>query len=338
MMLPLRLACLLLAAVSLNSAADEIMLRNGDRISGEIAGKLGEKLLVRSPAGQLSIDWGAVASISTTHPVELMLEGARTPIFGLLQPLPDGDILLVDLQGNTTKIALKDIAYLDPKPYQAGRGPVYRGRVMLSAVYARGNASSDRLYGEGDFTARAKPYRYALGGRVDRRSVPVLGTTTGWQTTGNYDRFLDDVRFGYVRGWLEHDRAKDIDQLTVVGIGLGLQLLDTPRADFSVRGGLDYIMLDRVSGPSRQVPAFGWGVKAMYAPWGRRVEMFHEHLGFWSLQNSDAVLVRSKTGVRTPLADRLRGVAQINVNWDRRPTPGRNSTDSLLLIGIDYAW
>jgi hypothetical protein len=73
-------------------------------------------------------------------------------------------------------------------------------------------------------------------------------------------------------------------------------------------------------------------VKAAYAPF------FHEHDGFWNLEDTDAVLVRSKTGLRMPLIDRLSASVQLNVDWERRPAPGRRSTDSTLLVGMDYAW
>ena len=39
---------------------------------------------------------------------------------------------------------------------------------------------------------------------------------------------------------------------------------------------------------------------------------------------------------RVPLVERLNATAQLNVDWERRPSPGRVSTDSTLLLGVDY--
>lgn len=204
----------------------------------------------------------------------------------------------------------------------------YSGRVTLSAAYTRGNTQDERVNGDGEFTARAREYGYAFSALVDHRDEPATGANTAWRTGANYDRFLEADRFIYTRGSLEHDRAKDVDRRTAVGAGYGTELL----RGLSVRGGLDHVRVERLVAPDESYPALGWGVKAANAPF------FHEHDGFWNLEDTDAVLVRSKTGLRMPLIDRLSASVQLNVDWERRPAPGRRSTDSTLLVGMDYAW
>jgi putative salt-induced outer membrane protein YdiY len=154
----------------------------------------------------------------------------------------------------------------------------------------------------------------------------------------NYDRFLQQTRFAYVRGSIEHDRAKDVDQRSTAGLGYGFQALDTPSAQLTLRGGLDYVVLDRFTGPGEQYPALGWGIKGTYAPWGPRLELFHEQEGFWNLEDADTVILRSKTGLRVPLAGRFNATAQLNVDWERSPAPGRVPADRTLLLGLDYAF
>jgi hypothetical protein len=34
----------------------------------------------------------------------------------------------------------------------------------------------------------------------------------------------------------------------------------------------------------------------------------------------------------------LSATAQVNVDWESHPAPGRKSTDSTLLVGLSYAW
>jgi len=334
-----RIASLLLALFSLPAPADEVLLANGDRITGEVKAKTGDRLVVKTEhAGEISIRWSAVHSISTSRPVELLLEGTAEPLRGTLQSVYGGGALVVDAAGNVREIALSEIAMLNPKPYETGRGVQYSGRALLSAAYARGNAQSDHLRADADFTARAKDYRYNLSGKIDRRSEPLAATSSAWLAGANYDRFLDERRFAYVRGSLEHDRAKDVDQRAAAGIGYGLQLLESPAATLSVRGGLDYVAVDRLSGPKERYPALGWGVKASYLPWGPQLELFHEQEGFWNLEQTDVVILRSKTGLRLPLVDRLNATAQLNLDWESRPSPGRVPTDSTLLLGVDYSF
>jgi hypothetical protein len=300
----------LLCLLAVPAHADEVRFANGDRITGEVKARSGDRLVVQTEyAGELSIRLSEVHSIS-----------------------------LVDMEGQLHEIAPHEVAGLDPKPYKSRRGVAYAGRALLSAAYTRGNVDSDQVHVEGDFTARAREYRYNLSGRADRRSAAAVEENTAWLAGASYDRFLDERQFAYIRGSLEHDRAKDVDQRLAAGVGYGLQLLETPAASVSVRGGLDYVAVERLAGPQERYPALGWGVKASYAPWGPRLELFHEQEGFWNLEDTDVVILRSKTGLRLPLVERLNATAQVNLDWEREPVPGSVSTDSTLLLGVDYVF
>jgi hypothetical protein len=104
----------------------------------------------------------------------------------------------------------------------------------------------------------------------------------------------------------------------------------------SLRGGLDYVTERRYSDEDRNYPALGWGLKATYAPWPA-LELFHDHDGLRNLREN-GVVVHSKTGLRVPFTTALSAVAQVNVDWESRPAPGRESTDSTVLMGLNYAW
>jgi hypothetical protein len=316
----------------LAAAADEVVLRNGDRIRGEITSLADGKLLLRTDyAGEIALRWREVAALSTTGPVTVMRAGARTPLHGTLQALYGGRLLLVAPDGAAHELSLDEITHLNPPPWESGIGAAYAGRITLAAAFTRGNTEDERIDADGEFTARARDYRYALSARVERDDEPEIGVSTAWLANTNYDRFLETDRFAYVRGSLEHDRAKDIAQRASAGAGYGAELA-AGHASLTVRGGVDYVTVDRYAAANERYPALGWGVKAGYPPW------FHEHEGFWNLEDTDAVFVRSKTGLRLPLLKGLGVSAQLNLDWERRPAPGRKSTDSTLLIGIDYAW
>ena len=37
-----------------------------------------------------------------------------------------------------------------------------------------------------------------------------------------------------------------------------------------------------------------------------------------------------------PLVESLKARVELKLDWERRPSPGRRSTDSTLLFGLDY--
>lgn len=301
-----------------------MQLRNGDRIRGEVVSLSEGRLRLRTDyAGEIALRTSEVVALSTSRPVTVMRAGMRAPLRGTLQPLYGARVLLVTAEGAAHELSLDEIAYLNPRPWESGVGVAYSGRVALSASYTRGNTEDEEFHGESELDARAREYRYALSAAADRRE-----SATAWRGGASYDRFLAERRFAYTRASVEHDRPKDIERRASLGAGLGADLSDF----LSVRGGLDYVALERYAGDDERYPALGWGVKARYDPW------FHEQEGFWNLEDTGSVSVRSKTGVRFPVWQRLGLRAQLNLDWEREPAPGRKSTDSTLLVGIDYAW
>ncbi|MBU0614393.1 hypothetical protein KJ766_03890, partial [Patescibacteria group bacterium] len=63
-------ACLFLSCAT----GDEILLKNGDQISGKIIKKEGEKIYINtSYAGEIAILWKEVTSITTDEPIEILL-------------------------------------------------------------------------------------------------------------------------------------------------------------------------------------------------------------------------------------------------------------------------
>ena len=68
------------------------------------------------------------------------------------------------------------------------------------------------------------------------------------------------------------------------------------------------------------------------------LELFHEHDGFISLEDTNDVTLRSRSGLRMPIAGGLDASLQLNVDWERSPAAGRKSTDASLLVGVGYRW
>lgn len=334
---PLVFAC----AVASGQAADEIILGNGDLLSGQIVGKSGDRIVIRTDyAGEVAVRWDQVASFRTEQAVQTLLVGEVAPLRGRFDVHGEGRVeFIAEHGGDIALLEMHQIQYLNPKPYETANGVDYKGRGLLSAAYARGNTASDRFYGEGEFNARARTYRYSFNGKIERREEPVVGVTaSNWLLGARYDRFADSRRFRYVRTTLESDHINNIGRRAALGAGYGLQLFETERANISVRAGLDYVGIDRIISSNERYPALGWGWDLKVKPGGGSTELFHNQEGFWNLKNRREITLRSKTGLRMPLVARLNGVVQLNVDWMHNPAPGREPIDSMLLFGIDYTW
>jgi putative salt-induced outer membrane protein YdiY len=319
-----------------STTADVVIFRNGDRLSGRVMHKHNTMLVFKTEhAGTVNIGWHDIRTLTTDKPVALMLRDGDVISREALEADAGGQVLLRDSQRS---VRLDDIAYLNPTPEQSGIGILYRGRASLSATDTRGNSTGQRIYADAEMTARTRDYRYTIGGKINRQQEFGRQTASNGRADGNYDWFLDKRLFRYVRSSFEQDRFKDIDLRSTVGGGYGLQLVESTRTNISIRGGVDYVNINHTMAANENYPALGWGLKASHRLDTKNIELFHEQDGFLQIANGSNVTLRSRTGVRVPIAGGLNASAQANLDWEKEPAPGRKSTDSALLIGLGYEW
>lgn len=280
----------------------------------------------------------APAHADTVH----LANGDR--ISGRVLHVRDGVLSVQTPWAGTLRIAYDRVSKVDATeaveglPARHAPAVVYKGRVTVAANATRGNHLSDRAQGEAEFTARARAYRYRLFGRAERATEAKVEVADAWRMAGNYDRFRDPGRFWYGRASVEHDRFRDVELRSAFGAGHGWQLIETEDTKLALRAGLDLVTLDRLAGRDTSYPALGWGVQASHRLWRGRVELFHDQEGFINLEEGSDVTLRSRTGLRVPIAEGLTASAQVNVDWDRSPGPGRTATDTTWLLGLGYEW
>jgi putative salt-induced outer membrane protein YdiY len=162
--------------------------------------------------------------------------------------------------------------------------------------------------------------------------------TANWLGSGRYDHFVDaqDRRFVYARSSVMRDQFQDIRRETTLGGGYGWQIVDDGLTDFSVRGGVDAVSLKRYSGGNSSYPAFGWSVNFSRWMWKHRVQAFHDQDGYWNLSDRAHVTLRTRTGLRLPVAHGFLASAELDLDWTRRPAQGYKPTESTLLLGAGY--
>lgn len=345
------------------ASADTVTLHNGDRLTGRILHMSPSTLTFETTwAGELRIPRYEVKALETDKPVDVLRErSARTEPM-TLTPAAPGQVVLtperperMDAQreadgappeGATTPpgaspsdtVQLARLRYINPKPEESGEGISYEGRVTLSGALVRGNSTGDRVYAESDLAARAIDWRYALSAKLRRERDADALTASNWLVAGNFDRFLDDRRFRYVRGSVERDRFRDISTRAALGAGYGLQLVQTERTKLSLRAGIDAIDLRRTAGANETFPAVGWGANLSHRLDTLSAELFHDQQGFWNLDDVSQLTLRSRTGLRVPFVSGLTATLQLNLDWESEPAPGRTGTDATWLIGLGYAW
>lgn len=320
----------ILAAISTAVFADQVVLKNGDRLTGNIVSKRGNTLTFNtSYAGELKIDWDEVAQLNTDQPVDVMLKD---------------DIhqqLVLETQSrptNTAMPALGEIVYINPNPEESGRGYRVSAKANFGYTQSEGNSTSDQLHADAEMIVRARDYRLTLGGEIDKASVDKENADDSRRAYGSYDSFFNKREFLFAHGQLQNDRFRDIELRAVAGGGYGYQFYDTETTRLSVKAGLDMVNLDRYNAPRERFAALGWHIDLVHKLARSDIEIFHTQDGYRSLSQAASVLVQTRSGLRFPLSGGLHALTQLNLDWESDPAPGRQKLDSKVLIGIGYAY
>jgi hypothetical protein len=329
-------ACLFFAGTA---SADTVVLRNGDRLTGTITHLSAHALsLNTSWGGDLKINRDQIASFETDDEVEwLPYWGAEPKRASFAQVASAGVVAIEDEQG-VREVPMGRVAVINPAPEETADGIATEGRVMVSTAWSEGNNDNERIWAEADLSARARVWRAELRGAFRRERDQGETTADNWIVSGNIDRFFDADNFRYFRGSVERDRFKDLRLRGAVGGGLGLQLIETGRTQLSLRGGVDLVSEERSLDRDETYPAAGWGISFKHKTELLGTEVFHDQEGFWNLHEHSEMTVRSRSGIRMPIRGGVSASLQLNLDWEREPSPGRRSTDSSWLLGLGYQW
>lgn len=346
------MAGILLAAVASLAHADQVILKNGDIISGKVVSKSGDILTFNTfYAGDLKINWKEISTLTTDQPVATLLTDDNYVSTSLL-PAQSGTVRLTgkaleapeearDESLDNQPYGLNDILYINPTPEESGRGYRYSGRANLASTNTSGNSNNQMLHIDAEIQKRAKAYRYTLGGEVNRAKDSDVTSVSNRRIYGSYDSFYTPTDFLYVHSAIENDRFKDIKLRSVVGVGYGYQVYESETTKLSLKAGPDLVAVDRYAAASEFFAALGWHIDFTHKPGyfpNFPIDIFHVQDGYRGLNGSGDVLLKTRTGLRIPLRQGFVATAQYNLDWESNPAPDRRNSDRQLVLGLGYVF
>jgi putative salt-induced outer membrane protein YdiY len=215
----------------------------------------------------------------------------------------------------------------------------FTGRINAGVDVKKGNTDTKAFYIDGELEARTEKNRYTAGGEVNHEKESGKKTADNWLLYMGYDHFLTQKWFFYANANFEQDAFKDINLRTTVGAGPGYQFFESEQLNLSVRGGIAYVNVDySVDDQDNDYTAGRWALKYDQYFFDKVFQLFHLHEGIVSLEDTEDILVRTRTGVRIPLKKGFNTTAQFNWDWDNSPAPNKDRVDKRYLITLGYSW
>ncbi len=316
--------------------ADQVNLKNGDRLTGKfISMQEGKLIFDTSYAGKITIQWSEVINIITDTPVNVMLPDGSL-LKGILTPVEKGKMQL-----QTEKI--EEAVYLDLTNItsiyiKAPPAVKFNVRVNVGINVSKGNTDTETYHFDGEAVARTKKNRYTVGGAFNAEYTDKDKTADNSLGYMKYDHFLTKKLYLNTNASFEKDRFKDLNLRTTIGLGLGYQFFETELTNLSTEAGLAYINEDFDEADDDSYPSGRWAINFDRYLFDKFVQFFHNQSGFVSLEDSSDIFLRTRTGFRFPFYRGFNLTMQYDFDWDNLVPPDRDEVDQRYILSLGYQY
>src|SRR5689334_335117 len=236
-------------ALAAPALADQLSLKNGDRLTGAVVKSDGKAVVFRSDlAGEVTIAFDNIQSVTTDKPLYVALSDGLT-LAGLVNS-KDNQLEIKEARGDvvverSAVTGLRNEA--EQKQYESTLHPgwlqQWTGGADVGFAFTRGNSNTSNL------ALGMAISRETLNDRTSMYAASVLNreTTNGVSHTvantfrfgARYDRNINRSWFGYGFTDLEHNGLQQLTLRWVLGGGLGYHAIRNERTRLDLLGGLD---------------------------------------------------------------------------------------------------
>jgi small nuclear ribonucleoprotein (snRNP)-like protein/putative salt-induced outer membrane protein YdiY len=328
--------------------ADQVTLKNGDRLTGSIVMKDEKVLVIKSEIlGEVSMPWEQVDSIRADEPVNVVLSDGRT-VQGTLNSKDEQ--VAIQASGELLQVSLQEITTLRDSEGQRdyerllnpGWGQLWAGAASLGFAGTQGNAKTRTLtaaVNAARVTNADKTTLYFSAIRASALLQGILAETAqavrgGW----GYNRNVSSRLF--VNGFndYEYDRFQNLDLRFVLGGGLGYMAWKGERGRLDVLAGGAYNResfaagaetpeLVRNSGEAYVGDDFTYNLNSV-------TSLYQNMRMFPNLSETGEYRLNFDLGANTKLLKWLVWNVALSSRVLSNPVPGRQKNDLLYTTGI----
>jgi hypothetical protein len=322
--------------------ADQVVLKNGDTITGSIVKKDGDKLTLKSEfLGEVTMPWSAVTSVRSDMDVTVV-PAAGEAVLGKLAT--SGTDLQVATAAGTRSMPLASVTTVRDSAEQAtyeklihpGILELWAGYFDLGFALARGNARTDTLTTAFNATRQTRTSKINVHFNQIYASALVNGISSstanavrgGWSL--NED--LKPKLFVSVVNDYEHDAFQSLNLRFTAGGGLGWNAIKSDRTQLALTGGMDYdrenfTLLSRNSAEANFGNAFSYKLSGI-------TSVNQSFTYFANLSETGEYRINFDLGTVTTLKKWLNWQMTASDRFLSNPVFGRQRNDVLLSTGF----
>jgi putative salt-induced outer membrane protein YdiY len=329
--------------------ADQITMKNGDRITGTIVKYDGKALIVKSEyAGDLTIKWEAVGGVTSGQPLNIGLKDGQV-VVGTVTTQVDKFAVQTATSG-TVNAPIAAVTFIRSKDEQAAfeanearyKNPrlsdLWSGNLGLGYSKSEGNSKTESLNISANAvraTTRDKTTVYFNTLYATSETNGVNSTTANSQRGGfNYQLNLDPKLYVFGGSDFEADQFQSLDLRFTPGGGFGFHAIKTATSVLDIFGGGS---LDKEYYSNNVNKSYGEaqiGEEYLYKL--SKTSTIHEKLTlFPNLSDTGQLRMNFDASSDTKLRKWLAWQVAVSDRYISNPLPGRLKNDLIITTGVN---
>jgi putative salt-induced outer membrane protein YdiY len=322
-------ACLLAALLMpLAGLADQLVMQNGDIITGDITAIADGKVTIQPAySDPFAVNLADVASIEDDGVWDVVLGDGRE-VQAQLAGAADGQQALI-VENEPVSVAVSEITMVPPPP------PYYErvSRADLNMTLNDGNTDSRNTLLHADTRMRFGVHRHLGDLTFAREEVDGVDTKKQDLLRYEYNRLLENSWYIGGTASYERDPIKELDHRYTVGALVGRDFFNDEVRLLTASLGAGYS--DEELGGVSDSGAVGlWRLIYEHKLHGGMLAFFHNHNIDFQFYGDDNTLFRSNTGFRYDILGSLYTSVSLRYDYETEPAPGAKSYDATLAVGL----
>ena len=329
--LPFCFGALQLALSLHHAAADEIRMKNGDRLTGEIVRMEKEFLTFKADYAEekLGISWGDVDCINSERNLPTEFKDNEF-LIGKISCPESGQVQIESaLLGKSVPMPLNELQSVNPSTYS--------GFFNLGGILNSGNTDTRALNVATRFQVRTHKHRFTVEGKYNYGKASGVATARNSSGSLKYDFFAREKVYSYVQSLTEQDSFANLNLRNTEGVGMGYQFYDARRHSLFAEVGVSYFNEDVIIGEDKRTAAGRWAVGFEWEAVPKRLKLFHRQEGYYSFSVKSVVL-RTEQGLRIPLVDNISANFELDYRYNSDPEAGKKFSDLNAILGLSYVY
>jgi putative salt-induced outer membrane protein YdiY/small nuclear ribonucleoprotein (snRNP)-like protein len=329
--------------------ADQIVLKNGDRLTGTIEKSDDKTLIIKTEfAGEVTVQWPAIQEITSTQKLNVTLNDGKT----IVGPVTTSDGNLTVTTANAGPVTeprtsvTKVLGEAEQAAYEKSLHPGllegWQGGANVGFGLTRGNSQTKNLAlainaDRKGWNDKLSLYTNSIYATNDAPGATPSTTANAVQGGIRYDHDITPKIFAYVGADFQTDALQTLDLRSVFGGGLGWHVIKNDHTTFDLLGGADYTREKYSALPSRSFAVISAGEELTHKL-GMSTLLTEKLYFFPNLNDTGEYRATFNLGTVTKISKWLGWQNAFGDIYVTNPPAGAKQNDILLTTGLNFSF